>query len=176
MVSHQKTCPLNNETPTATLATSPGTLNVVIAQSETSFQPPPEKRFKVVLNSDEIKNLIRAKDEEIRKQEEANRNRISAEIVSAKISAPMVTIPTSVLMQEQPVIKHEPINANVNEDDDDDDEDDDDDDLEGLEEDEDEEGVDPLENSMKPNLKPNVRKRAPVFPFEVLKWSYWFFY
>lgn len=180
MVSHQKTCHLNNETTTTTLTTSlpmtpTPTLNVVLSTTDISLQPPPEKRSKLVLNSDEIKNLIMAKDEEIRKQEEANRNRISAEL-AAKISSmpvpmpaltstssvPMVTIPTSILMQEQPDIKHEPIDAEVN-DDDDEDLDDDEEDLD----DDDEEGVDPLENSLKPNLKPVVRKRAPVFPFEV---------
>ena len=165
MVSHQKTCHLNSEAtmPLSTSTTSPTTLNVVLSPTDVSLQPPPEKRSKLVLNSDEIKNLIMAKDEEIRKQEEANRNRISAEL-AAKISTvpvptsvPMVTIPTSILMQEQPDIKHESIDADVNDDDDDMYDDDVDD----------EEGVDPLENSLKPNLKPVVRKRAPVFPFEV---------
>jgi len=98
-----------------------------------------------------------AKDEEIRKQEEANRNRISAELASKISAVPMVTIPTSILMQEQPDIKHEPIDAEVNDDEEDDEFDDDE-----------EEGVDPLDNSLKPNLKPVVRKRAPVFPFEVM--------
>ena len=122
-------------------------------------QPPPEKRFKVVLNSDEIKNLIRAKDEEIRKQEEANRNRIAA--AGMKIATPpMVTIPASALSQDSPDIKDEP----MEEDDAGGDTYDEDD-----EEDDDDEGVDPLEQSLKPIVKPVVRKRAPVFPFEVLK-------
>jgi hypothetical protein len=159
MVSHQKTCYLNKDSAVTSMPLSiPGVVQPapLTAADSLAFQPPPEKRFKVVLNSDEIKNLIRAKDEEIRQQEEANRSRMA---LLAKPS-PMVTIPTSVLMQEEPDIKHEPIDAAGQLIDDDDDDDNDDDDEE-------EEGVDPLDESLKPNVKPVVRKRPPVFPFEV---------
>ena len=63
MVSHQKSCSLNSEAtglPTQPISVQPQQISPSLGS------PPPEKRFKVVLNSDEIKNLIRAKDEEIR--------------------------------------------------------------------------------------------------------------
>jgi hypothetical protein len=71
----------------------------------------------------------------------------------------MVSIPTGVLVQgteDGDDMKHEPMS---------DDSFDEDEDL--KEDDSDDEGVDPLENSSKPVVKPVVRKRAPVFPFEV---------
>ena len=161
MVSHQKTCHLNSESVAGSVTlVQPQPVPVV---SNLIIQPPPEKRFKVVLNSDEIKNLIRAKDEEIRKQEEANRNRMKL------VTPPMVTIPASVLAaQDSPDIKDEPM-----EDDDaggGDTFDEDDDDMDDV----DDEGVDPLEQSLKPIVKPVVRKRAPVFPFEVQKYPQFF--
>jgi len=41
--------------------------------SDVKVFSPPEKRPKIILNSEEIKNLIEKKDEELRKQEEAAR-------------------------------------------------------------------------------------------------------
>ena len=73
---------------------------------------------------------------------------------------PMVSIPTGVLAHvtdDADDLKHEPMSDDSFDEDEDLKEDDSDD----------EEGVDPLENSMKPIVKPVVRKRAPVFPFEV---------
>ena len=70
----------------------------------------------------------------------------------------MVSIPTGILAPGDDM-KHEPMS---------DDSFDEDEDLKEDESDDDDEGVDPLENnSMKPIVKPVVRKRAPVFPFEV---------
>ena len=114
-----------------------------------------------------------------RKQEEASRvARAAAELNSVPNPAsmvtnpalpmvpnptlPMVSIPTGVLAQvtdpdNDDGLKHEPMSDDSFDEDEDLKEDDSDD----------EEGVDPLENSMKPIVKPVVRKRAPVFPFEV---------
>lgn len=58
MISHQKTCRTTNNTTTSSTT-----------EEETTSVP--EKKFKVVLSSDEIKDLIRAKDEEIQRQEAA---------------------------------------------------------------------------------------------------------
>ena len=144
------------------LPQAPSTLGGII-------QPPAaEKRFKVVLNSDEIKNLIQAKDEEIRKQEEANRvARATAEKNTLSGPIPMVSIPTNVLAEsnvsDDPDIKHEP----MSDDSFDEDEDLAEDDANNDDDDDYDEGVDPLEASLKPIVKPVVRKRAPVFPFEV---------
>lgn len=179
MVSHQKNCHLNTEASGATISLPP----VLIQQPQLPqtpsavggiIQPPAaEKRFKVVLNSDEIKNLIRAKDEEIRKQEEANRvARSAAEKAAADKNIlagtiPMVSIPTNVLAEsnvsDDPDIKHEP----MSDDSFDEDEDLAEDDANNDNDDDYDEGVDPLEASLKPIVKPVVRKRAPVFPFEV---------
>ena len=115
-----------------------------------------------------------------RKQEEASRlARAAAELNSVPNPAlpmvpnpalpmvpnptlPMVSIPTGVLAQgtnddDDDGLKHEPMSDDSFDEDEDLKEDDSDD----------EEGVDPLENSMKLIVKPVVRKRAPVFPFEV---------
>ena len=176
MVSHQKACSKAVQLPAATmvqqLTTTIGPSNAVVL-SEPGNMPAKRPYFKVVLNSEEIKSLIDAKDEEIKKQEaavkqavqnqqrstinQAKKRRLSSGHANAITQSPLVIVSaaTSTTLNVNPTVSL--------------DNDEDDDDIAEIE------MQDSSNRSSKESeedngsfnsIKPVVRKRAPIFPFE----------
>ena len=183
MVSHQKACvkaAQNSSTDGVSsslvqqLATVSGANNQTVLLSAGN-QPINNKRpyFKVVLNSEEIKSLIDAKDQEIKIQEDAvkkavqNNHQMSSEAKKPKLSstpnsneqAAMVIVSeaTTTTLNVNPTVT-----CNSEQDDD----------IAEVEiqqpiKRKSSEGIDESESSStREGIKPVVRKRAPIFPFE----------
>ena len=180
MVSHQKACVKAIQIPAA--ATTVHQLNnmvggnntVVISDSGLNNKRP---YFKVVLNSEEIKSLIDAKDKEIKKQEAAvkqvvqNNQQMSSDAKKPRLSKDSSS---STDISDSPVVivseaTTTTLNVNPTVSTNDDIEDDDDiSEVEIQESSSIENGrASETEGSLTiGSIKPVVRKRAPIFPFE----------
>ena len=165
MVSHQKACSKAIQLPAATMVqqlTSGGANSSHIISHAGSKRP----YFKVVLNSDEIKSLIDAKDEEIKQQEQAvkqavqtqqlacitdtKRQKVGNDVTQSPIV--IVSAATSTTLNVNPTVTN-----------------DEDDDIAEVEVDDYSKlinGSRRESNDSFSGIKPVVRKRAPIFPFE----------
>ena len=173
MVSHQKACSKAVQLPAATMVqqlTTIGANNtVVISESGITGKRP---YFKVVLNSEEIKSLIDAKDEEIKLQEAAVKQAVQNQQTSTinNTKKRRLSVPANEITQSPIVIVSAATSTTLNvnptvtgndEDDDIAEVDIDDSPIVGHGVDEENEG-----NGSCTSIKPVVRKRAPIFPFE----------
>jgi hypothetical protein len=179
MVSHQKACVNAIQIPAG--ATTVQQLNnmvggnntVVISNSGLNNKRP---YFKVVLNSDEIKSLIDAKDQEIKIQEAAVKHVVeNNQQMSNDAKKPRLSNDSSSSTDSPVVIVSEAttttlnVNPTFTTNDDDDDYDDDDISEVEIQEDFNMENGQSMENEgamAMGSIKPVVRKRAPIFPFE----------
>ena len=176
MVSHQKACSKAAQAPAATMvqqATSSATR--IVSHSSGIGEKRP--LFKVVLNSDEIKNLIAAKDEEIRKQEEAVKHVVQIQqsvtkkrriATTARLQGNIGSITQANVGEQSPIVivsaatsttlNVNPVTQVTGEDDDEYEADD----ITEVEIDDEQLN----DSSTGGSIKPVVRKRAPIFPFE----------
>ena len=168
MVSHQKACSKAIQLPAATMVqqlTTGGANSSQIISHAGSKRP----YFKVVLNSEEIKSLIDAKDEEIKLQEQAVKQAVQTQQLTGindtkrqKVDlhhndvtqSPIVIVSaaTSTTLNVNPTVTN-----------------DEDDDIAEVEVDDYSKlinGSRRESNDSFSGIKPVVRKRAPIFPFE----------
>ena len=184
MVSHQKACVKSaQQLPTTSMGQpvlgavgGSNTNTVFISDAGRNNKRP---LFKVVLNSEEIKSLIDAKDQEIKKQEAAvkqvvenqqqtqkTNNAKKLRLSTSESQSPVVVVSeaTTTTLNVNPTI------TGNNDEDMDDDEDDDitEVDIQQAPSETNENGIPKeIDGSISVGgIKPVVRKRAPIFPFE----------